>query len=439
MDVPNGRTQSTSTYIFGRVAGIMRRLLRHQEPKSPESTPCPTFEAGQARWMLDQQASFYEHQLLALRYHRNTYAPISILPDEVLVEIFTLLSNARRFPKSWHQVTHVCRHWRLVALDAAHLWTTPSTSLHAYTMLYLERSRAGALDILIDDKTSESVLVPVLNEMQRVRSLVLRSRSTTFMDYVQELAQSLGHEASSLKVMDISKMIWVDWDDSVFTLPASTFGSASQLCTLKLSLINFEWQMLPLPNLTTLSLRSMKMSSDLSWKEFLQTLAEMPLLKVIDVSFRELRLHTPASLVKPIRLAHLYQLIITGATHVEMSYFLARMVLPRVRLAQINCSHGDPAPDDDYTTIIHALSSLITNGRFPVFDHINISHDEFMIMGQSDITFEFRYPGSENFSGGAGRVIGDFLSNIAHLTDSNGRSTVKSLWLDVYLDPHPAA
>ncbi|KAI0284067.1 hypothetical protein BC826DRAFT_894091, partial [Russula brevipes] len=61
----------------------------------------------------------------ALLTHRNTLAPISILPPEVLARIFHLVAVLpwhKLESLKWISVTHVCRHWRQVALDDSSLW-----------------------------------------------------------------------------------------------------------------------------------------------------------------------------------------------------------------------------------------------------------------------------------------------------------------------------
>ncbi|KAI0280965.1 hypothetical protein BC826DRAFT_874013, partial [Russula brevipes] len=69
----------------------------------------------------------------ALLTHRNTLAPVSVLPPEVLARIFHLVafadsSGAETGSLRWIGVTHVCRHWRQVALDDSSLWARISSS-----------------------------------------------------------------------------------------------------------------------------------------------------------------------------------------------------------------------------------------------------------------------------------------------------------------------
>ena len=63
----------------------------------------------------------------SLLTRRNALVPISLLPPEILARVFHLIvleeppiSGGRSL--GWIRVTHVCRHWRQVALDDSSLW-----------------------------------------------------------------------------------------------------------------------------------------------------------------------------------------------------------------------------------------------------------------------------------------------------------------------------
>ncbi|KAI0750594.1 hypothetical protein BC629DRAFT_1598852 [Irpex lacteus] len=81
--------------------------------------------------------------VLDMKHRLNTLAPTAVLPPELLAEVFLYLahstpSTARRSspfsisqdtgmsgpPYAWLKVTHVCHHWREVALSAPQLWST---------------------------------------------------------------------------------------------------------------------------------------------------------------------------------------------------------------------------------------------------------------------------------------------------------------------------
>jgi len=84
--------------------------------------------ARQRLWRtIDDQLKALEEISRTSRYRRNTLIPISQLPPETLVLIFSFLSPFACDEKVGYlqllRVTHVCRQWRETALDWPHLWS----------------------------------------------------------------------------------------------------------------------------------------------------------------------------------------------------------------------------------------------------------------------------------------------------------------------------
>ncbi|KAH6912726.1 hypothetical protein BKA70DRAFT_1264779 [Coprinopsis sp. MPI-PUGE-AT-0042] len=109
----------------------------------------------EARRLLDGQIAAVQEQLSRLKRQRNSLAPISRLPTEVLCKIFACL----RFTPSleydytrvheWIYVTHVCREWRDVCFGYQDLWSELRTDTLPYQWLGImaERSRGAPLSI----------------------------------------------------------------------------------------------------------------------------------------------------------------------------------------------------------------------------------------------------------------------------------------------------
>ena len=76
--------------------------------------------------LLDTETRVLE-RLAVLRCPRNSVAPISQLPNEILIHIFFFLRLDTRHGRheDWSRltITHVCRLWREVALCCPHLWS----------------------------------------------------------------------------------------------------------------------------------------------------------------------------------------------------------------------------------------------------------------------------------------------------------------------------
>ena len=68
--------------------------------------------------------------IIKIKTRLNTLVPISTLPSELLADIFQIVVQANRDalvstspPYAWVAVTHVCTHWRAVALGTPTLWS----------------------------------------------------------------------------------------------------------------------------------------------------------------------------------------------------------------------------------------------------------------------------------------------------------------------------
>ncbi|KAH9950055.1 hypothetical protein B0H21DRAFT_881447 [Amylocystis lapponica] len=112
---------------------------------------------------LDQEISQMEQSLYSLKAHRNSLVPIFRLPPELISEIFIAHARDRKDTSSedcsWIRVTHVCHHWRTIALQCPRLWTLitlKNTPWVAHSLTYSKN-------------------VPLVIELQAVKSSQLTS------------------------------------------------------------------------------------------------------------------------------------------------------------------------------------------------------------------------------------------------------------------------
>ncbi|KDQ52215.1 hypothetical protein JAAARDRAFT_485411 [Jaapia argillacea MUCL 33604] len=105
----------------------------------------------------------------------NTFAPVSRLPPELLVEVFVLCTRGYCHPSAdldWIKVTHVCHNWRQVALRAAHLWTRLPIGNERWVIEMLLRSNNAPLVVLCHhDHEGFTGLDAALQNLDRVREL----------------------------------------------------------------------------------------------------------------------------------------------------------------------------------------------------------------------------------------------------------------------------
>jgi hypothetical protein len=101
---------------------------------------------------IDAEIKSLEKSIRALKHRRNALAPISSLPPEVFITIFSLLylpgipslgGESYRSP-ALRRVTHVCHQWREIALNQPLLWSHVD-----FTTL----SSAGVTEVLLRSKS----------------------------------------------------------------------------------------------------------------------------------------------------------------------------------------------------------------------------------------------------------------------------------------------
>lgn len=119
-------------------------------------------------------------RLVALHAMINRFAPISRLPDELFVEIFTYVAHTSSPPRMWFWTTHVCRRWREIALHCPRLWTVVDMRNQNHIREWIRRSGTSLLDVEweapradLSDRFSESFRL--LRDCERIQSLKINT------------------------------------------------------------------------------------------------------------------------------------------------------------------------------------------------------------------------------------------------------------------------
>lgn len=143
-----------------------------------------------------------------LRSHSNSRLPISRLPNEILLNIFKYYEEETRLDGYNNDddssasdeiddvpaclvVTHVCRHWRKVALECPTLWKFINSTSSVWLDLVLERSQKVPLVVTYSSVSIslENCLEKVLLHLPRIKYLELRVFSYD-VDRVMDLLSS---------------------------------------------------------------------------------------------------------------------------------------------------------------------------------------------------------------------------------------------------------
>ncbi|KAI0289297.1 hypothetical protein BC826DRAFT_1107155 [Russula brevipes] len=291
----------------------------------------------------------------ALLTHRNTLAPISILPPEVLARIFHLVALAMSSrPKTeiflrWISVTHVCRHWRQVALDDSSLWARISGRLAKPTWISetLARARNAPLAINLFVAPNAETMSMFTAHFAHTHEFRLRGLVAPHND--DNIREICGLEAPSLKHFELAADI-----DSPFTFLRAPFfnGMAPNLRTFSLSQIRVPWSSIPRGQLSQLKLTLFGRSttdrpSFSDSKSVIDLLINCPVLEILVLESCLPQSITPPSHVQAIHLPRLSHLSLRGASS-RVANLLGILKLPPSTTLRVHCTSENTATNVDH-------------------------------------------------------------------------------------------
>ncbi|KAH9926155.1 uncharacterized protein B0H18DRAFT_1006741 [Fomitopsis serialis] len=291
-----------------------------------------------------------------MRTLQNSSVRINRLPAELLVEIFWRVAalvwraKHRRFQHYYGLicVTHVCRHWRTVALDAARLWATiriVSPEEHEWdefddkrrVMEYLYRSKSHPLDIRIhelSESNADGCIETLHPHLHRIQKLRIRVETDSIMRIV---ISSLRTVAAQLEELDLdashTSLIRRRYTSLTLWPPRHVFfeGHTPLLHSLRLSLVTIPLNSVILRNLRHLTLHKQNMPIT-HMDTFLDVLDNCPDLEMLSVQSHG---RFPSSPLPPTRtdrvvsLSALQTLAIAWQQPMFSSLLLAHAHLPR--------------------------------------------------------------------------------------------------------------
>ncbi|KAF8059586.1 hypothetical protein FPV67DRAFT_1588831 [Lyophyllum atratum] len=197
------------------------------------------------------------------RYH-DELSLISRLPPELLVAVFKynveVDSNL-----DWIRVSHVCTHWRRVALECASLWTNIPFHRPKWAKEMLARSKMAPLIIMLVfvkswrmrkllcvPCTEASVVKATISQLSRINKLALDQGKLGKESFI-ELVSLLDSPAPLLETLEISFSGFAAEN----RLPDKLLsGQAPRLTHLHVEAGILNWRALPFTNLESLEVRS---------------------------------------------------------------------------------------------------------------------------------------------------------------------------------------
>jgi len=271
---------------------------------------CRTNTASPApytRQAIEDKITRFSNYLLDLKSRLNRLAPISDLPPEVLSEIFlytaavdsedtysTLWSTWTSY--GWIRVSHVCKHWRSVALSCPALWCNLTMTRREWTTELLARSKKAPLYVTMTSpvvaggsvsgssrpsvpEDSEETVALVLSHLARMRSLSITvkhpftNRTLQLLDGPVPLLESLTIWCESISHASSAKHDYIH--------PLLHRAGAHRLRRLELHDLHLQWNQFLLPQLTHLTITSVHQRDKalVDAQTMLEALSQMSLLE----------------------------------------------------------------------------------------------------------------------------------------------------------------
>ena len=187
--------------------------------------------------------------LTSLLMGRNSLTPIFLLPPELLARIFHFHALAEppwhlANKLGWIKVTHVCRHWRQVALDHASLWARISGFPVSTRWITEQLSRAKSSPLVIEllgNPTLETIsLFP--SHLPHTRELRLRGLNMIHFNGIKDLCAL---EAPELEHFELSVSVTKPLTSQDFVGASLFHGKAPKLRTLSLCQVRVPWSFFP--------------------------------------------------------------------------------------------------------------------------------------------------------------------------------------------------
>jgi F-box-like len=340
---------------------------------------------------VDKEVDAARQLLCSLLTRRNALAPISLLPPEILARVFHVLalqeppySDKQNY--GWIRTTHVCRHWRQVALGDSSLWARISdmwTTLNTASISeMLARARNAPLEIGLVKAPSPDVLLMFPPHLSHTRALRLSRLSELHFDNLRDI---FSREAPALEhlALELSVTSPITFQDLGVTTLFK--GQAPKLRTFCISHLCIPWSFIPRGQLTqlTITLLDEMHTADApslgDARQFIDLLVNCPALEILVLEFCLPCDLSQSSRGQTVHLPRLSSLRVRGSSS-RVTNLLKMLRLPSAKTLHLRCFSEIGSPHNDYH-ILPVLSAQFQTS----------AHDELKALGVtlSDRMLEF--------------------------------------------------
>ena len=328
--------------------------------------------ADESRRLIDFDISRHEKDIQELKTRRNTFAFISCLPPEIICGIFLLVRDEATnwMPLGWIRVSHVCRHWRNMALTCPSLWTCLPLRESRWTEEMLKRSKMASLIVRPNGRNpsvSTSTMKMALSHILRIKELRLHIQELG--NNLQEVISSLPKCAPRLEILQLSMGTHLHHPfgrNDTGRIPEDTLCETPRLRQLELSHCEFSWNSQLLSGLTHLTLNRVPSNARPSSTQFMDALRSSPNLQLLDLQVC-FPVDGALSTQSHIYFQHLQSLSLEGDL-TELEPLLKRFSIPAASMVQIACKHS-VTDIPNFTILLSAIRNLrleSSSSRLPV-------------------------------------------------------------------------
>ncbi|KAJ3563245.1 hypothetical protein NP233_g9063 [Leucocoprinus birnbaumii] len=251
----------------------------------------------EARQKIDSRLETLNAEIAGLSTQRNELAPIFILIPEILVKIFTLVrdachamvpENEPHTPMPWLRVTHVCRHWRGIALAHPALWSRLNFMDDELVDMMLSRASMTPLTVKasIGRRVWElhEAIERTIGHHTHIRHLEIKCEMAweepKLLQRIVLDSLACSYPLLEVAILRLTHLPQVPEMAHHAELPDMAFANSPRLCTLELQDLNINWSSswLRIVDLNHLTLKNVNHGST---SQIRAALAHMPRLRIL--------------------------------------------------------------------------------------------------------------------------------------------------------------
>ncbi|KAJ7195898.1 hypothetical protein GGX14DRAFT_199222 [Mycena pura] len=265
---------------------------------------------------LDEEIERVSARLASLKAHRNSIAPISRLPTELLVDIFLRLPDL-----PCKIIMNVCHHWHAISSATPALWTR--IELHSWDRQHFRSQLrlSGGLPLTVSIRMLDSrrAASSVLEHAGRIASLCIWGRDEYVLHFMQEMRHFAFPLLRSLELHPaVNDSIGIEGNNVM--PPELLSGRMPILLELGVYRIDGPWQ-----SLRALQSLSLRPAVELPMHTLLAVLEDCPDMHMLDLDMAAGR--ALPGRCHPVHLPRLRRLIIRDRAAV-CTDLLAHLVFP---------------------------------------------------------------------------------------------------------------